>query len=158
MINVYTASVLRSSQGGTLLEDRGGAWTSFVIDWRLIQADALEESKWHKLDEESPDKLTRSESDAEQVLIASQWISFCDPSTDFHNNHLDHECEDDDRDEKWVSEDTFKDVKLIFLEFSGVQLIEQLHEDESLEDMGVVKKLLGLISFFVGCLRKSNSL
>jgi hypothetical protein len=58
-----------------------------------------------------------------------------------HDN-LDDDCEENDGQESAVSEDTRENVDLALEQFSSIDLIENLHENEHLEDEGIVKSLL----------------
>lgn len=103
-------------------------------------------SKRSLLDHETPDKLSSTEEDADSILVHGKWVTFNDSSTDLDENHLDNESEDNNTDELGISHDTGEDVEFSFLDLTSVDLVEELHEDEGLEDHGVVKELLGWIA------------
>lgn len=65
-----------------------------------------------------------------------------DPSV-LHEEVLDYACAQDDAYEEEVVEETLKDVVLLGSQLSGIDLVKDLHEDESVEDKGVVLGLLG---------------
>jgi len=64
-------------------------------------------------------------------------------SSDFYHNNLYNESQNGNENEDPVFENSSKDVELIFFEKSSIKLIEELHEDKDLEDVGEVKKLGG---------------
>lgn len=63
---------------------------------------------------------------------------------------MDDESENSDPDEKHVVEDSFEHVDLSKLDLFGIDLVENLHENENLEYVGKVKSFLGWLvkSFF----------
>jgi hypothetical protein len=100
---------------------------------------------------ETPDELASTKEDADGVLPWRKWVTFDDSSTDLDENHLDNESEDNNTDELDISGDTGKDVEFTVFDLTSVDLVEELHEHEGLEDHGVMNKLLGwsTLSLFV---------
>jgi hypothetical protein len=74
-----------------------------------------------------------------------------------HDN-LDDDCEENDGQESAVSEDTREDVDLSLEQFSSINLVEDLHENEHLEDESIVQSLLSrnIVQFFVAPRVKSR--
>jgi hypothetical protein len=70
---------------------------------------------------------------------------------------LDDESRDRDNNEEIVSEDTLEDIEGSS-KYSGINLIEDLHENEDLEHICHVKKLLCIRSFFtqIRCIEVST--
>jgi len=61
---------------------------------------------------------------------------------------LDDNGENCDVDEKWVSKHSVEDIEFL-LELSGIDLVENLHENEGLEDVCEVAEFLGSITFWL---------
>ena len=59
-------------------------------------------------------------------------------ASEFDAGHLDGNCNDEDDDEEGVVEEVGEDVEFGFLEFSGVDLVEDLHQDKGVEEDAVV--------------------
>ena len=51
---------------------------------------------------------------------------------------MNKESDDEDDQEERVVEEVFKDVDLAFFEFSGIDFVEDLHQDETVEENTVV--------------------
>jgi len=99
--------------------------------------------------DETPDELAKTEEDADEVLLHAERVAFHDSSADLDENHLDNESEDDNTHELGVSCDTGEDVEFTVLDLTGVDLVEELHEHEGLEDHGVMDEFLGWSTFFL---------
>lgn len=115
----------------------------------VTHLDALVPSERSLFDNETPDELASTEKDADQVLLRADWVTFDDSSTDFDENHLDNEGEDNNADELGISGDTGKDIELTVFDLTGVDLVEELHEHEGLEDHSVMDKFLGWSTEFL---------
>lgn len=102
----------------------------------------MEPLDWEELDDKTNDELKGTDNNTEDVLIGVQSLRFDNLSSEFNHEHLDDDGEDSDVDEKWVSEHATEDVQFLF-ELSSIELVENLHENESLEDVGEVDELLG---------------
>ena len=72
-------------------------------------------------------------------------------ATEFDAGDLDNEGEDENNKEERVVEEVLEDIDLCFLEFSGVDLVEDLHQDETVEEDGVV------LSAFIGPVSRSQA-
>ena len=79
-------------------------------------------------------------------MLSAQRVRFDKSTTVLHHGHLDDDGEDGDVDEQHVVENAAEHIDFSELKLSGVDLIEDLHEHESLEDVGVMDDLLGVVS------------
>ena len=68
-------------------------------------------------------------------------------ATNLHHGHLDTECEEGDDVEPDVVAHAGEHIDFVYLEFSGVDLIENLHEYKDLENVGQMDDFLGDTSF-----------
>jgi len=116
--------------------------------WLLIEGDALEPFEWEELDDKTNNELEGTDNNTEDVLIGVQSLGFDDLTSEFNHEHLDDNGENCDVDEKWVSEHTIEDVQFFF-ELSRVELVENLHENEGLEDVGEVDEFLGSVTWWL---------
>ena len=116
--------------------------------WNLlnsfVKANALEEFEWNLLENKSPDKFSSSESKADVVLLSIKSMSLDDLSSNLNKSDLNSNCEEDDKNEEPVVEHALEDIHLSLLDLSSVNLIEELHEDEDLEDECEMQELLSL--------------
>jgi len=131
-----------------LLENRCHCVSLDFTGWSLIKRDALEELEWDELDDKSNNQLDGSDHQADHVLFGVQWVSLYGSTSILDHAHLDDKGEDGDVHEQHVSENTFEHVLFTLLKLSGVDLIENLHEHESLEHKGEVEALLSRMSCF----------
>jgi len=69
-------------------------------------------------------------------------------ATVLNHTQLDNESQNCDPDEKHVVENAFEDIELSKFDLLGIDLIENLHEDESLENVSEMETLLGGGFFF----------
>jgi len=106
-------------------------------------------SKRSTFDDETPNELAHTEKDADDVLLHVDWVTFDDSSTDLDENHLDNESEDNYTDELDVSGHTGEDVEFSVFDLTSVDLVEELHENEGLEDHSVMDKFLGWSTKFL---------
>lgn len=59
-------------------------------------------------------------------------------TSEFNTGYLDGKCNNEDNEEERVVEEVSEDIKLCFLEFSGINLIEDLHQDKSVKEDAVM--------------------
>ena len=59
-------------------------------------------------------------------------------ATELDAGDLDNEGDDENDKEERVVEEILEDIDLCFLEFSGVDLVEDLHQDETVEEDAIV--------------------
>ena len=103
----------------------------------LFQADPLEPSGWDALEDQAPDKCEGSDGCANAVVLHAEWVGAHVATTELDNDHLNTEGEENDANEHPVVEEVLEDVELMLTELTGVDLVEQLHEDEGLEHHSV---------------------
>ena len=77
------------------------------------------------------------------MLASTQWGGLDGSATDFNEGNLDDDCDEFNEDEHGVVAEIFKDIDLVSLELSGIDFIEDLHEDESVEDNSVMYGVFG---------------
>ena len=82
------------------------------------------------------------------VLIRSERDCAQGPSSDVNDSDLHNESDRRDAQEPVVLEDPSEDIQLLILELAGVDLVEQLHENEELEGNCVHVELRGGSSHF----------
>lgn len=88
-------------------------------------------------DQLTPEETAEAQEDAPQPLVDGQAHTAEGLPTKLHNDNLDDEGTKDDGAEDEVVEDAIKDVPLA-VDLAGVDLVEELHHDEGVEDDGVV--------------------
>lgn len=66
-------------------------------------------------------------------------------SSKFNHGQLDNDCQEDDTDEWNVREDSREWVEFSIFKLSGVELVENLHEDECVENE---REKLGLLRLY----------
>jgi len=113
-----------------------------ACDWGLVERHALEEAERHEFDGNTPEELASSNKRCSVVLIPVERIALRDLPSHFDHGYLHGECQDGDESEQPISENAREDVELPKLDESRIELIEKLHEDEDLEDHGVMQQFL----------------
>ena len=106
----------------------------------------MEPLKWKEFDDKSSNEFESSNNDADKILIKVEWKALNSGSSKLNNSELHKNCKDRDVNEEHVSEQSGEDIKF-FIKFSGVELVENLHHNEGLEDKGEEEELLGLFIF-----------
>lgn len=106
----------------------------------------MEPAQWQQLKEQAPYELSRADQSTDSVLFPRERDGLCDFATNFYHGHLNNEGHNSNSHEVWVLEDAFEDVALASFEQSGVDLVEQLHEDKDLEKVSHVQQLRGWLS------------
>lgn len=79
-----------------------------------------------------------SQQQAEQVLLEAQFDALKGLSSVLDHGELDDDGGHDDDQEELVVEEVLEDVVLVVLQLSGVDLVEDLQQDENVEEQGVV--------------------
>jgi len=105
----------------------------------------LEPFEWEELDDNSNNELKSTDNNTEDVLIGVQRLGFDNLTSEFDHEHLDDDGENCDLEEQWVSKYSTEDVHFHF-ELSSIELVEDLHENEGLEDKGKVEKFLCVVT------------
>lgn len=108
----------------------------------------MEPFEWEELDDNSNNELKSTDNNTEDVLIGVQWLGFDNLTSEFNHEHLDNDGENCDLEEQWVSKYSTEDVHFHF-ELSSIELVENLHENEGLEDKGEVEKFLCVVTFWL---------
>ena len=76
------------------------------------------------------------------MLLESQWSTLDCFTSILHKQDLDSYSNDHNKDEQLVVKEVCKHIELVFSNLSTVDLIEDLHEYEGVEDHSVVKTAL----------------
>lgn len=127
-----------SSHGSTLLKGRDHTGLLLLgVHLSLLKTDPFEPSRGDALKDESPDETKGTDGGAVGVLLPSERDSAHVATTVLNDNILDGEGADQDDDEHPVVEELSKHVILSLAQLARVDLVEELHEDEGLEDDGV---------------------
>jgi len=108
-----------------------------VIHLVLGHPDPIEPGPRQKLDDYTPDKRERPDSQANQVLVQVKRDSTEGPAAVLDSCNLDEPHKGVDRDEEPVVEEAFEDVEFALAQLACVYHVEQLHHDEGVEDDGV---------------------
>jgi hypothetical protein len=95
------------------------------------------------------DNRVHTNTNAESVLLPSQWACSCWNSTILDQKNLNQNGEENDSCEKEIVKETSENVVFFRTKFSRVNFIENLHKDEGVEEQGVMLGFLG--SFHVTC-------
>jgi hypothetical protein len=75
-------------------------------------------------------------------LLSVECIAFSDLAANLNHSNLNNNCKYGDTNENPVSENTCKDIEFPIKKKSCIELVEQLHEDENLENECEEQKLL----------------
>lgn len=137
----YAALSSRFLHDRRLLENGDGTRVVIFL-WLLVEGVALEPSKWQELNAKPNQELKGSNSDAEQVLVDVEWPTLEGWTSKLDHSELHEDGEDSDVDEERVSEHASEDVQFSF-KFSCVELVEDLHHNEGLEDVREQNQFLG---------------
>lgn len=115
-----------------------------VIELLLVNAHPVEHLWWHdELDDQSPDKREATNADADNLLNCVQWNSLEGTSSNIDEGNLDDDDDHKNDKESDVVEEVSEDVVLVIQELSGIDHVEDLAHDESLEDNSVNLALVG---------------
>lgn len=79
---------------------------------------------------------------ANSVLIPGKWAGSDSLATILNQNDLDGDGADDDQQEEGVVEESGEHVVLVDTELTGIDFVEDLHHDESIEEHGVMLNFL----------------
>ena len=109
----------------------------------LLEADPVEPFSRDELEDQAPDEGERGDGSADSVVAHRQRVGPHVFTTELDDEHLDAEGEDYDEDEHEVVEEVGEHVELSLSELTCVDLVEELHEDEGLEDDSVALNLGG---------------
>jgi len=118
-----------------------------VFDFN-VELDALENAERHEFQDKAPNQLTCANGEADGVLLHVQGVCLDKLATNLNQDHLNNDgCKEDDN-EPNIVEEVGENVQFIG-DFPRIDQVENLHEDENLEDDGVVKHLFGVVPVFV---------
>lgn len=89
------------------------------------------------------------------MLLESQWGALDGFASILYQQNLDDNCDCDYNKEQWVVEEVCEHIEFFVSDLPAVDLVEQLHEDECVEDKGIVEaslwgpKFIGPSEFYV---------
>ena len=86
----------------------------------------------------SQDDGQGSQTQAEEVLVLGEGHCSEGLSSELNAGELDRDGDDEDDKEERIVEEILENVQLSFLEFPGVDFIEDLHQDEGVEEYAVM--------------------
>ena len=89
-----------------------------------------------------------SQAEAHVVLVGGEGDGSEGLTSEFYAGQLDENGHDEDDDEEGVVAEVREDIEFGFFEFSGVDFVEDLHQDECVEEDAVV--FSGLVGPFFG--------
>ena len=95
---------------------------------------------WNQSNKDTNQKPQGREEDGDKPLIKGL-VSAANKSVntgDFDNEDLNKNCDDNHPEEDIVGVDIVEDIKL-FVDFSGIEFVEHLHENKEIEDNGVMR-------------------
>jgi len=132
---------------GRLPKNRhGGAVGLFNSHGLFLDLDPFEPFHWEQqLNKDTLDEREGPDGEADEVLVESQRDCSQGGASVLDHQDLDTNCGEDNREEEEVVEEAGEDVELFLAEFSCVDLVEDLDEDEGMEDQGIVSKLVSYI-------------
>lgn len=141
------------SQSGVLPHKHNVHFALILSERRLIH---LHVSKvvWSdcKLNQEAPNDATGTDTKADTVLGPVEWVAPDGDTSKLHQENLNNDGDGDNEDEEPVVEEVSKDVEII-TQLTAVDLVEHLHEHESLEYHRIYDSLVLLqlmtVSIFV---------
>lgn len=139
--------LVESAGGGlteTLADTGDEALGLFLIVHLLfLHGKPFEEPRWQNdLDNNTPDESEETKAEADSLISVGQWSGSEWATTILNHAVLNHEAENHDDDEPSVVAEAFEDVVVLVTELTSIDLVEELHEDEALEDNGVELALL----------------
>jgi len=130
---------------GTTLHFTNNTLILLFLSHRLfIKVDALEPFKRKNFDEYTPEQFSCSKSQRNTISPHFKRICLCNSSTNFNHRHLDNESWNCYGNKQPISADSFKDIERASQQ-SSIELIENLHEYENLENICHMKE------FFCSC-------
>lgn len=92
----------------------------------------------NRLHQKSVDEWGWTQDHAKQVLVESKFDCLHWLAAVFDHGQLDDDGGNKDHQEQWVVEEVFKNVHFWCLQLSGVDLVENLQQDENVEENWVV--------------------
>ena len=117
--------------------DQGFLRYGDLLDLHLLEEAHGEES----LNEKSPDQREGTDAHAVEVQLVADGDGTHWGATKLHHEVLNRHCWEEDEQEERVVEETSKNIVLFDSELSGVDLVEDLHAHEGLENNRVVSQL-----------------
>lgn len=112
------------------------------LNWFLIQLETLEIRERDKFAEIAEDKREEPDSYAHGMLLESQRGALDGLSSILYQQDLDENCDGDDDKEHGVVEEVCKHIEFLVPDLPTVYLVEYLHEDERVEDEGIMETSL----------------
>jgi hypothetical protein len=97
-------------------------------------------------DQNSPIEFTKTKQQASSDLENVHWCGFGRSSECLNHENLDGKCDDHHNYEQGIFEEPCEHVHFTFEYLSGIDDVEQLHENKDLENRCVVHQLLCLIT------------
>ena len=112
------------------------------LNWFLIQLETLEIRERDKFAEVTEDKREEADSYAHGMLLESQRGALDGLSSILYQQDLHDNCDGDDDKEHGVVEEVCEHIELLVPDLPTVDLVENLHEYERVEDEGIVEACL----------------
>lgn len=114
-----------------------------IIDVFTLQGQRVEELRGHKLNQEAPWEFASTQQDADKVLVRVQWPALYHSSSVLHHEELHGDRHDHYSQERNVGQHAAEYIPFFRLKLPGIDLVENLHEYERVEDE---REKLGLLS------------
>lgn len=92
----------------------------------------------NELNEKPGKEGAGSQKDAKGIFEGAELNSLQGSSSELDHDQLDDDGADQDDDEEWVVEEVLEDVNLRWLQFSGIDFVENLEHHENVEEDGIV--------------------
>jgi len=105
----------------------------------------LEPLEGQELDQQAPWQREEANCDAKEVLLNVESCALGDSASILNHAELHNNCNDADKDESKVVEESGKDVVFLNEDLSCVDLVEELEHHKDLEDECEVQELLRLL-------------
>jgi hypothetical protein len=112
------------------------------LNWFLIQLETLEILERDEFAEVTEDKREEPDCYAHGMLLESQGSALDGLSSILYQQDLHDNCDGDDDKEHGVVEEVCEHIEFFVPDLPTVDLVEHLHEDERVEDEGIVEASL----------------
>lgn len=119
------------------VDEELGGFIVFQFLMLLLRGESLEGTVGDEFHEEADNEHGGGEGEALDVIVGGEFHAGHWGATELDEDHLDNDGQKSNHKEQWVVEEASENVQFV-LKLSGVDRVEHLHENEDLEDQGVL--------------------
>lgn len=126
----------------------------------MVSWNSINPCTWSKLEQNRDKQWCRSDNEASSPFSFCKWYASSDGVEDVGEDVLEGECNHQDTEEEFVVEEVLDDIEISFSNFSAVDVVEDLEEDEGVKDpsemfklfLAIVVSFNSSVKFFLSCL------